>query len=250
MNTDAPSFDMSTIRQALSGFSTSLVADSLKAHGAARLVMREVKARTQLAQPVFGPARTLRFLPTRADVKPRSSNLRMQLIDGCKPGEILVFDSACSPQASVFGDMVAVRAHHTGAIAVVTDGAIRDVDAISATGIAPFSAHIAPAPSAAPAMAWEADVAIQCGGVLVQPGDWVFGDSDGVIVIPGPLLETVVHNGNSLTQKEAFSRALLERGHTLADSFPLPETMQPFFERYLRDGTLPSADEVSRHKRA
>lgn len=177
-------------------------------------------------------------------------NLRLQLIDRCAEGDILVFDSACNPRASVFGDMVAVRARHNGARAVITDGAIRDVEAISEAGIAPFSAHIAPAPSAAPAMAWEVDVVIQCGGVLVRPGDWLFGDADGVIVIPATLLETVVHSGLSLMQKEAFCRALLEQGHTLADAFPLPAMMQPFFERYLRDGTLPTAEEMRNVKLA
>lgn len=237
--------DHARLRGKLARFSTSLVADALKAHGADRLVMRGVSARGSRDAPVFGPARTLRILPSRPDVPAPSPNVRTRLYDSSREGEVIVVDAACCPASSVVGDMMALRLARNRVAGVVTDGAVRDIDAIAEIGVPLFCAHIAPAPARTPWMAWEADVAIQCGQVLVQPGDWIFGDSDGVIVIPASLLDTVVQEGEALMQKEAFCRLLLERGHPLAQAFPLPARLQPHFERWLQDGSLPDEDVVA-----
>jgi len=227
------------IRATLARCSTSLVADVLKPHGSENLMMRGVSARGALAKPLFGLVRTLRFLPSRADVKAPVPNVRTQAIDTVGENEVLVFDAACCPRSSVLGDMMAARLVQRRAAGVITDGAMRDIDAILALGVPIFCAHLAPAPTAAPWMAWEKDVTIQCGGVLVQPGDWVFGDTDGVIVIPGSLLEFVVEQGEALLRKEEFCRKLLDRGHSLTQAFPMPAALQPHFEKYLQTGELP-----------
>lgn len=239
-----PVLEDNDIRQVLATFSTSLVADALKAHGSDRLVMRTIRAQGKLSGTVVGRARTLRFLPGRADVPAPASNLRMRFIDQVRQHEILVFDASCNPASSVFGDMVAARATAQGAAAIVVDGAIRDIDAINTIGLAAFSTHVAPAPHPSPLVASEADVPIQCGGVLVQTGDWILGDTDGVIVIPPSLVASVLEKGLAITKREEFSRALLDRGHSLEQCFPLPARLQVFFETYIKDGTLPNASDV------
>ncbi|MEI5604584.1 hypothetical protein WB307_50125, partial [Streptomyces brasiliscabiei] len=79
-----------------------------------------------------------------------------------------------------------------GAAAIVTDGGVRDAEAVAAVGIPVFSAGAHPAVLGRRHVPWETDVAIGCGGTTVEPGDILVGDGDGVIVIPPALAAEVV----------------------------------------------------------
>jgi 5-oxopent-3-ene-1,2,5-tricarboxylate decarboxylase / 2-hydroxyhepta-2,4-diene-1,7-dioate isomerase len=237
--------DNGYLARTLAGLSTSLAADALRKHGADRLVMRGVLPLNPVAGTVAGRARTLRFLPSRADVAPpRDGKVRMRLIDDVKTGDVLVFDAMGNSAAPVFGDMVALAARRNGAAAVVTDGLMRDVAAIAEIGLPVFAAGVCPAPGPSAAIPWESDVPIQCGGVLVLPGDWVLADAEGAMVIPHALLSVVVEQSAAVTEEEVFCRKLIERGHPLAEVFPLPAALRPLYERYRQDGRLPSEAEV------
>ena len=237
--------DSGYLARTLAGLSTSLAADALRKHGADRLSMRGVLPLAPIAGTVAGRARTLRFLPSRADVAPpRDGKVRMRLIDDVKPGDVLVFDAMGNSASPVFGDMVALAARRNGAAAAVTDGRMRDVAAIAEIGLPVFAAGVCPAPGAAGGIPWESDVPIQCGGVLVLPGDWILADAEGVMVIPHALLSVVVEQAAAVTDEETFCRKLIERGHGLAEVFPLPAALRPLYERYRQDGQLPSEAEV------
>jgi regulator of RNase E activity RraA len=229
----------------LAGLSTSLAADALRKHGADRLVMRGVVPLYPVAGSIAGPARTVRFLPSRADVAPpQGGSVRMRLIDDVKPGEVLVLDAMGNSAGPVFGDMVALVARRNGAAAAVTDGRMRDVPGIAEIGLPVFGAGVAPAPGPAAAMPWESDVPIQCGGVLVLPGDWILADAEAVMVIPQALIPAVLEQSAAVTEEEAFCRKLIERGHGLVEVFPLPAALRPLYERYRQDGRLPSEAEI------
>jgi regulator of RNase E activity RraA len=93
-------------------------------------------------------------------------------------------------------------------------------------------------------IAWEADQPIQCGGVLVFPGDWILADADGVMAIPRDLVADMVARADGLVAEEAFCQQLLHRGHPLVEVFPMPAGLRPLYERYRGDGKLPSEAEV------
>jgi regulator of RNase E activity RraA len=223
---------------------TSVASDVMRAHGPDRMVMRGVKSLLPVAGSVSGPARTLRFLPGRSDVKPPRGNLRMRLIDEVRKGEVLVFDALMGACGGVFGDMVAIRALYNGAAAVVTDGTMRDCAGMADVGLPVFASGLFPAGTPTPAIAWESDCPIQCGGALVLPGDWILADGDAVIVIPNALVGEVAEKGNGILKEEVFARALLERGHSLSEAYPLQPGLRRLYERYLTDGKLPNKEEV------
>jgi 5-oxopent-3-ene-1,2,5-tricarboxylate decarboxylase/2-hydroxyhepta-2,4-diene-1,7-dioate isomerase len=229
------------LRRKLATIPTSFAADLLRKHGADRLLMRDVRPMQGVTGSVAGPARTLRFLPSRSDVTASpAGNVRMKLIDSARPGEVLVFDTMAGG-GPVFGDMVALRAVKNGVAALVTDGKVRDVAAVAELGLPLFAAA---APSGAPMIAWEADGPIQCGGVLVMPGDWILADGDGVMAIPRGLVADMVARAGALVDEEVFCQQLLHRGHALVEVFPIPAGLRPLYERYLGDGKLPSEAEV------
>ncbi len=141
-------------------------------------------------QRLASRARTLRFLPPRpdllAEVQRGEDSPEYRAMGRCGPGDVLVADIIREPRSCVFGDVKALQLKMNNADGIVTDGAIRDLDImieenydliIYAQARSPYAS----APWAIPA---EENVDIQCGGVLVRPGDVLVGDGDGVVVVP------------------------------------------------------------------
>lgn len=237
--------DEKTMAGRLGKISTCTAMDLLKPHDPDRLVIRGVRPLLPLEGSVAGPVRTLRFLPKRSDVA-RSPHGQPQfdVVDGVKPGEVLVFDTVRGLGGSVLGDMLALRAKINGAAAVITDGVMRDIPGMESVGLPIFASGIWPVPSAAALTPWEADVAIQCGGALVLPGDWILADADAAIVIPKSLLSVVLDGAEGHAIEERFCRELLQRGHALREAFPMPATLRPLYERFRKDGAMPTESEV------
>lgn len=229
----------------LAQVATCTAIDLLKEYGPDRLVFRGVRPLLPLKGSVAGPARTLRFLPRRNDVATSpNGQAQFAIIDSVRSGEILVFDTVRGLGGSVLGDMLALRARRSGAVAAVTDGVMRDIPGMEKVGMPIFASDVWPVPSAGTLVPWEADVPIQCGGALVLPGDWILADADAVMVIPRSLLDLVAEGADAHAHEEAFCRELLTRGHPLRESFPMPAELRPLYERYQRDGVMPSESDV------
>ena len=78
------------------------------------------------------------------------------------------------------------------AAVLVTDGAIRDLDVVKSYGFSIFASGRAPTGGGPEIDPFEPNVAIQCGGVAVVPGDLIVGDDDGIVVVPEKLIEEVI----------------------------------------------------------
>lgn len=192
---------------------------------------------------VAGPARTLRFLPRREDVrKPPRGSLNRSLVDAINPGEVLVIDSSGRLDAAVLGDMLAARARYRAAAAVVTDGAVRDVEGLQEIGLPVFARGTHPDPSGSHLLPWDVDIAINCGGVLVQPGDWIVADADAVVVVPSALASDLAQRAETVLARDAFSQRLLAAGFPLDEAYPLPASREADFDRFRQDGSIPSDD--------
>jgi RraA family protein len=179
------------------------------------------------AESIAGPARTLRFLPARADFTSPKGKLQRGLIDGLREGEVLVIDALGTLDAAALGDMMAGRAQARGAAGVVVDGVVRDVAGLRAMGLSVHARGAYPTPSQGKLIPWESDVPIQCAGVLVFPGDYVIADLDGVVVVPAALARTVAERGEAMNADDAISQRLLAEGKPLDEAYPLPASARP-----------------------
>lgn len=232
-----------SLRALLPRLTVSLACDILRAHAPERLLMQGIRPMWP-APLAAGPARTLRYLPQRCDVKAApNGNARTRLFDSLAPGEVVVIDTMRG-HGPVVGDLTGLRLLRAGCAAAITDGPVRDVAEVAATKLPLYAASIMPAIPEAPELAWEHDTPIQCGGVLVLQGDWIFADGEGVLVVPRSLLGALVQGADTLLTEEAFSKALLDRGHGLAQSFPMPPRLRPAYERWRATGELPTAADV------
>lgn len=175
-------------------------------------------------QKVVGTARTLRLLPGREDLVARHGgghNAQKRAFDTVGEGEVLVVEARGETGTGTLGDILALRAHVRGAAGIVTDGGVRDHDAVAAVGIPVWSAGPHPAVLGRRHVPWEVDVAVACGGTTVEPGDVVVGDGDGVVVIPPDLVEEVVDATLAQDDEDGWVAQQVAAGHPVEGLFPM-----------------------------
>ena len=167
-----------------------------------------------LGQKMAGRAVTLRFVPHRPDLvrdKPKGvDSAEYVAIELCGPGEVLVIDAMGWKYSSVGGDIKFFRMMQLGAGGLVTDGAARDSVALKGYGFPVFSAATTAKQGPAEFWPWQVNDAIQCGGVLVRPGDAVVGDDDGVVIVPRDEVDDVIRIAHEREEVEEVIKAQLE----------------------------------------
>ena len=168
----------------------------------------------QQGQHMAGRAVTLRFVPHRpdlADDKPKGSDSAEYVaIEMCGPGEVLVIDAMGWKYSSVGGDIKFLRMMQLGAGGLVTDGGVRDSVSLKEYGFPVYSASLTAKQGPAEFWPWQVNDAIQCGGVLVRPGDAVVGDDDGVVVVPHGIVDEVIEIAHQREAVEEVVKAQLE----------------------------------------
>ncbi len=231
------------LRSRLQLITTPDAADTLKKLGLTRVVMRGIRNVVAVSASVVGRARTLRLLPDREDLKgPPNGPVNRGLYDSLEPGEMLVLDAMGVDTSAVLGDMMFSRIQARRAAGVIVDGAVRDTPVVEAKGLPVFARAVSPVSFASWLRPWESDVPIQCGGVLVQPGDWLLADVEGVVVVPDSMALALCEEAEKKRPDDAFSQALFAADFPLDDTYPLPAHMREFLPAFLRDGTLPDRE--------
>ena len=120
------------------------------------------------------------------------------------------------------GGLMSTFAQKRGIRGAVIDGAIRDVEDIIALGFPLFARHIV-ARSGTFAQLGDLQEVVTCGLVVVNPGDIIIGDIDGVVVVPHTIARQVAKAAEQLVQFENAVRELLLQGKTLEEAAGLCE---------------------------
>jgi len=168
---------------------------------------------------MVGRARTAAFMEVYAVGEGNPYELEIALIDSLKPGEIPVFACSNPDRVAPWGELLSTAAKTRGAVGALMDGCVRDIKAIRAMGYPVFHGGIAPLDSKGRARIMAIDVPIECAGVAVATGDLVFGDADGVVVIPRAREAEVLKLAFDKIKGEKNTLKDLQRGDKLADVF-------------------------------
>ena len=130
-----------------------------------------------------------------------------------RPGEVLVVDGQQGHRAIV-GELFTTEALRKGLAGLIIDGAVRDVQTLSALEIPVYSRFIFPN-AGTTAQIFETQIPIKCGGVIVNPGDMLFGDQDGVIVASEKELSTLIPAAEEIQAAEEQILAKMAQGEGL-----------------------------------
>lgn len=228
-------FDLTDeLRAQLLSVSTATLSSQLRKRGYDEVSIDGVHASTSGSR-FAGRARTLRLIPFRPDLFESHGggfNAQKRAFDGLNAGDVLVIEARGERGTGTVGDILALRAQVRGAAAIVTDGGIRDFDAVAALGIPTFSAGPHPAVLGRRHVPWEVDGTIACGGAAVQPGDVVVGDGDGVLVIPPALAAEVAAAAVQQELEETFIAEQVSAGESVDGLYPMDASWRERFEQW------------------
>ena len=182
---------------------------------------------TAAGQRRAGRAFTLRFVPAREDLATPASWASpistRAAIEAMPAGAIAVVDAMGIADAGIFGDILCARMQRRGVAALVSDGVVRDLAGVLATGLAVWCAGAAAPPSVAGLtfVGWQEPIG--CGGVAVLANDVVVADGDGAVVIPEALLAEVVELALEQERHEGWIMGEIEAGVPLPGLYPPDE---------------------------
>jgi regulator of RNase E activity RraA len=169
---------------------------------------------------LFGRARTALYAPVY-HVEPGSNpyELEIALVDSLRPDDVAVMACSHGERIGPWGELLTTAARARDAAGCVTDGLVRDVRLIREMRFPVFSGGIGPLDSKGRGVVVAIDVPVECGGAPIRPGDWMFGDVDGVLVVPAELCEEAVELALGKALAENTVRAELAAGEPLATVF-------------------------------
>lgn len=151
-----------------------------------------------------GPALTVKSRP--------GDNLMLhKAIDMAEPGDIIVCDAGGDLTNSLMGELMLAHAIKRGVGGFVLDGAVRDVEAFLDLNLPVFAAgvsHRGPYKDGP----GEINVSVAIDGMVIEPGDLVIGDWDGVLSIPLDDVESILKKTNEKQAAEAVDMAKIEAG--------------------------------------
>jgi regulator of RNase E activity RraA len=209
---------------ALAHVTTATLTTLLLKKGLRNVWMRGTRPLNPGQPRLVGKAFTLRFVPAREDLatpeswaKPVSTR---SAIEAMPAGSIAVADARGVTDAGIFGDILCARIRRKGVTALVTDGVMRDVAGVRATGLPVWCQGAAAPPSVAGLTFVNWGEPIGCGGVAVFPDDWIVADDDGAVVIPAAFIEEVVANAPEQERLEAWIMQEVENGASLPGLYP------------------------------
>ncbi len=163
-----------------------------------------------------GVARTVHTIPAPTTSPEHPYQLEMEAIDSLKPGDLMVVSRS---EWSFWGELLSTAATYRGCRGIIIDGYTRDTKGIEAIGFPVFCTGIHPADSLGRLDVDAYDVPIECGGVRVEPGDFVLGDHDGVVVVPQSIAEEAITNAEEKVRGENLVRSKLAEGMSVAEAF-------------------------------
>lgn len=155
--------------------------------------------------PIAGPALTVKVYP--------GDNLMVhKSLDLAEPGDVIIIDARASTMTAVLGDLISTKARHRKVAGFVVDGFVRDLDAIQALGDFPVYARGMTPIGPLHRGPGEINYPVCVGGVVVQPGDIVLGDSNGVVIVPSDTAPELVSKLQARSEAEAAYHAAVSRG--------------------------------------
>lgn len=201
--------------ETLKGFNTTIISDTFDELGI-QGTMHDLKP-IIAGKTLVGPAITVYERP----VLPHAEKLRLgEAIESCQPGDVIVIDAGNDPYAGTWGGLVSIKAKIKGVAGVIVDGAARDIAEIREYEMPTWSKYVTPISGVRRLKTISINEPVVCGDVLVNPGDVIVADDDGVCCIPYERLDEVVEVASKMYEweqkvlsefKEGLSEAIKKR---------------------------------------
>lgn len=197
---------------------TAVVSDVLDGLGFRNQAMRHDIRPLHPDFIVVGRARTA-FWIKEYRVRENPYDNEIELIDSLRPGDVTVHSTDFSKQIAPWGELLSTASKMRGSTGAVVDAFTRDVKKIIEMGFPVFTWGIKPVDSQGRGYLQAFDVPILCGDIIVRPNEIVFGDYDGIVVIPEEVEDEALSRAVEKVSGENNTRRELLEGKFLADVY-------------------------------
>ena len=147
-----------------------------------------------------------------AHVDPRPYELELIAVDGCRPDDVMIAAAGGSMQSGIWGELLSTAARNGGCVGTIVDGAVRDTAMMAAMGFACFARGTSIYDSRNRQRVIDIDVTVEIDGVRFAPGDLVFADDDGVVVVPREVEQEAIARAWAKVHAENVTRDAIRAG--------------------------------------
>lgn len=164
---------------------------------------------------IVGRARTYRWMETDYIEDDDPYGLEIEAVDSLRKGDVIVHSTDFAGTNAPWGELMSTIAKRNGAVGCICDSMIRDCKRIMEMRFPVFYGGIRPLDSLGRGRVMAYDVPVRCGDVVVKPGELIFSDFDGIVVIPREVEDKVLELAYEKAFKENQSRRDLLNGDSL-----------------------------------
>ena len=143
---------------------------------------------------------------------PRPYELELQAVDSCRPDDVFIAAAGGSWRSGIWGELLSTAASNSGCVGAIVDGAVRDVAKMRAMPFPVFARGTCVYDSMNRQRVIDIDVSVQIDGVTIQPGDLVFADEDGVVVVPQEIEREAIQAAWNKVHAENVTRDAIKNG--------------------------------------
>lgn len=194
------------------------IADMLDKKGYRSQVLPYYITPVTKAGKVCGVAFTGQGYPS-ADAKDDDTQQRLAMLDSITPYTISVWACGGHTGAVHWGEIMSTAARERGCLGAVVDGGVRDVAFIDEMGFPVFAKFKCAASSIGRWHIKEWQVPVRIGHTTIYPGDFVFGDVDGVVVVPKDMIMAVLTAAEGVLVRESGMRQELRQGGSIKAAY-------------------------------
>ena len=143
---------------------------------------------------------------------PQPYDLELKAVDACQPDDVLIAAAGGSNRSGIWGELLTTAARNGGCVGAIVDGSIRDVSKIQAMNFPVFARGTCLYDSQNRQRVVDLDVTVEIDGVCFAPGDLVFADRDGVVVVPQDVEAEVIGRAWDKVHAENITRDAIREG--------------------------------------